>query len=69
MKWHESYQILLCSWIKPWVHSVCGVALDKVQGYLADEKPPLPLEHRRHLGIVLLYDPRGGRFLMGEVPL
>jgi len=30
---------------------------------------PLPDDHHRPLGTVLLQGPRGGRFLMSEVPL
>jgi len=39
------------------------------QGYLAYKKPPPPSDHHRPLGIVLLWGPRGVRFLMSEVPL
>ena len=41
-----------------------------VQGYLAHKKlPPRPQNHHRALGIGLLQGPRGGQFIMGEVPL
>ena len=30
---------------------------------------PPPLDYRRALGIILLQGPRGGCFLMGELPL
>ena len=38
-------------------------------GYLAHKKEPPPQDHRRALGMVLLYGPRGALFLMSEVPL
>ena len=50
----------------PWLHK--GHIMLYIQGYLAHKKPPPPWDHRRALGIFLLYGPRGGRFLMGEVP-
>ena len=40
-----------------------------LQGYLAHKKSPPPWDHHRALSIGLLKGPRGGQFLMGEVPL
>ena len=40
-----------------------------LQGYLAHKKVPPPPDHRRALGIVLLYGPRRKQFFMSEVPL
>ena len=40
-----------------------------LHGYLAHEKlPPPPKDHHKTLGIVLLWGPRKGVFLMSEVP-
>ena len=39
------------------------------QGYPVHKKTPNPLELHRALGMVLLYGPRGRRFLMSEVSL
>ena len=41
---------------------------DGLQGYLADKITPTPQEPHRALGMVLLWGPRGMRFLFGEVP-
>jgi len=40
-----------------------------VQGYLAHKKRTPPWDYHRALGTGLLQGPRGGRFLMSEVPL
>jgi len=42
-------------------------ALLLVQGYLAHKKMPPPWDHRRALGMVLLFGPRWTLFRMSEV--
>ena len=41
----------------------------RVQGYFAHTKRPPPQDLHRALGIGLPQGPRGGQFLMSEVPL
>jgi hypothetical protein len=53
--------------MSPWPLKVYLVLC--LQGYLAYKKPPHPWDHHRALGMRLLYGPRGGRFLSGEVPV
>ena len=40
-----------------------------LQGLLTHKKDPPPYDHHRSLGIGLLWGPRDGLFLIGEVPL
>ena len=53
--------------------NLLGVSLrcraDRLQGYLAHKKLPPAKDHRRSLGIVLLWGPMGALLLMSEVPL
>ena len=44
-----------------------GVSADGGGGGVVKQQPP-PKDHRMALGIFLLYGPRGGRFLISEVP-
>ena len=43
--------------------------IPRLQGYLTCQKTPTTEDHHMALGIALLKGPRGGAFLMGEVPL
>ena len=46
-----------------------AIAPGAIQCYLAHKKTPILEDHHRALGISLLYGPRGGCFIMSEVPL
>ena len=46
-----------------------GLEFRNYRGTLLIRNCPPPKDHHRALDIGLLYDPRGGQFLMSEVPL
>jgi len=63
---YETVKARLWPWLSAAEHAVRAQGL---QGYLAHKTPPPPQEHHMALGVVLLYSPREGQFLMSEVPL
>ena len=68
-KKYSDWRPLRHSGLEHAIESREGVSIARVQGYLAHKKVPPPQDHRRALGIVLLYRPEWGVGSMNAVPL